>query len=52
MNVIMTESGRFIEIQGTGEEATFSRADLNILLDLASKGINGLIAAQKQALGI
>lgn len=37
MNVIMTGSGRFVELQGTGEEATFSREDLNGLLGLAEK---------------
>ena len=33
MNVIMTGKGQFVEVQGTGEEATFSRAQLNELLD-------------------
>ena len=50
MNVVMTESGRFIEVQGTGEEATFSRDDLNALLDLAEGGIQELILKQKNAL--
>ncbi|MCO4849827.1 ribonuclease PH [Bacillus vallismortis] len=51
MNVIMTGSGRFVELQGTGEEATFSRDDLNGLLCLAEKGIQELIDKQKEVLG-
>lgn len=47
MNVIMNEKGEFIEIQGTGEEATFTRKELNELLDLAEKGIYELIEIQK-----
>ena len=48
MNVIMTESGQFVEIQGTGEEATYSHAELLQMLDVASRGIKQLIEAQKQ----
>lgn len=48
MNVIMTESGQFVEIQGTGEEATYSHAQLLEMLDIASSGISQLIQAQKQ----
>jgi len=51
MNVVMTGSGRFVEIQGTGEEATFSDRDLNALLKLARKGITELEAIQEKALG-
>lgn len=51
MNLVMTGSGRFVELQGTGEEATFSRAQLNELLDLGELGISQLIALQKQTLG-
>ncbi len=51
MNVVMTDKGEFIEVQGTGEEAPFSRAALNELLDLAQKGIEELISKQKVALG-
>lgn len=51
MNLVMTGSGRFVEIQGTGEEATFSRDELNTLLDLGEKGISELIAIQKEVLG-
>lgn len=50
MNVVMTESGRFVEIQGTGEESTFSEFDLYNMLELAKKGINELIALQKGVL--
>jgi ribonuclease PH len=51
MNVIMTGNGQFVELQGTGEEATFSREQLNQLLDLAEKGIKELFLAQRDALG-
>ena len=51
MNIIMTGAGQFVELQGTGEEATFSRAELNELLDLGEAGIAQLINIQKQALG-
>jgi ribonuclease PH len=51
MNVVMTGRGRFVEIQGTGEEATFGDDDLATLLGLARRGIGELIALQKQALG-
>jgi len=50
MNVIMTESGEFVEIQGTGEHSTFTREQLNQLLDAAEKGCCEIIAAQKAAL--
>src|SRR5699024_9302302 len=52
MNVVMTESGEFVEIQGTGEETTFTRAQLNEMLDIAEKGCRELVHAQKAALGI
>ena len=52
MNVVMTEAGHFIEVQGTAEGAAFDRAGMNRLLDLAQGGIADLIAMQKQALGI
>lgn len=51
MNVVMTGNGEFVELQGTGEEATFSRSQLNDLLDLAEKGIKELIELQKDVLG-
>ena len=52
MNVVMTGSGRFVEVQGTAEGAAFSRAELDALLDLATQGISQLVAKQKAALGI
>ncbi len=51
MNVVMTGSGRLVEVQATGEEATFSRRQLDELIDLAELGILQLIELQKQALG-
>ena len=50
MNVIMGESGGFIEVQGTAEGAPFARAELDGMLDLAHQGINTLIGRQKEAL--
>lgn len=50
MNVIMTESGGIIEVQGTAEQAPFSRAELDSMLDLAGSGIKQLIAEQQAAL--
>ena len=50
MNVIGTDDGEFVEIQGTGEEAPFNRSELNELLDLAEKGIKQMIQLQKDAL--
>lgn len=50
MNVAMTGSGNFIEIQGTAEHRPFNRDELNVLLDLASKGNRGLQAAQRAVL--
>lgn len=51
MNIIQTGSGQFVELQGTGEEATFTRQQLNELLDLGDEGIQQLIAIQKEVLG-
>ena len=50
MNVVMTGSGNFVEVQGTAEGAAFSRREMDDLLVLAEKGINELIACQKQSL--
>jgi ribonuclease PH len=50
MNVIMGESGGFIEVQGTAEGAPFAREELDGMLDLAAAGINELITKQKEAL--
>lgn len=50
MNVIMNDKGEFVEIQGTGEEATYSRVELNQLLDLAEKGLKELFEIQDKNL--
>jgi ribonuclease PH len=52
MNVVMTGSGGFVEVQGTAEGQPFSRAEMDVLLALADKGIRDLNALQKQALGV
>lgn len=52
MNVVMTESGRFVEIQGTAEQDPFSAETLGKMLKIAKKGIDELIRAQKTVLGI
>lgn len=52
MNVVMTSTGTFIEIQGTAEGAAFSRSQMNLLLDLAEQGISQLLVAQREALGL
>ncbi|MEW6183365.1 MAG: ribonuclease PH [Bacillota bacterium] len=51
MNVVMTGSGKLVEVQGTGEEDTFTRQELDAMLDLASTGVAALIEKQKEALG-
>lgn len=50
LNVVMTEEGRYVEIQGTGEHNTFDRAQLGEMLDVAATGCRHLIALQKEAL--
>jgi ribonuclease PH len=50
MNVVMTESGHMVEIQGTGEHGTFTRAELDHMLELASQGIQRLCAIQRATL--
>lgn len=50
MNVIMTESGKIVEIQGTAEEVPFSRDELNQMLDTAEKGIERLFQFQNAAI--
>lgn len=52
MNVVMTEQGHFIEIQGTAEKDTFEQAQLNDMLELARKGISELITIQKAAVNL
>ena len=49
-NVVMTGGGRFVEVQGTGEGATYTRAELDALVDLAAKGIGQITAMQREAL--
>ncbi len=49
-NLIATEDGEFVEVQGSGEEATFAQSQLNEMLGLARKGIADLIAAQRAVL--
>jgi ribonuclease PH len=50
MNIVMTDKGRFIEVQGTAEGAPFERARLNRLLDLAHAGIQQILLRQREAL--
>jgi ribonuclease PH len=52
LNVVMTESGRFVEIQGTAEGEPFERQLLDTLLDLGAAGIRELVSLQKAALGL
>lgn len=51
LNVVMNAAGEFIELQGTGEESTFSEHQLNEMLTLGKAGIRELLAAQQSALG-
>lgn len=51
MNVVMTGARQFVELQGTGEEATYSKEQLHKMLEIAEIGIEKLLAEQKQALG-
>jgi ribonuclease PH len=50
MNVVMTAAGRFVEVQGTAEGEAFSRAELDALLGLATRGVSQLVEHQKRAL--
>jgi ribonuclease PH len=52
LNLVMTGGGAFIEVQGSGEEATFDRGQLDRMLDLGRRGIEAITAAQKAALGL
>ena len=51
MNIVMTNKGEFVEVQGTGEEATFTHTDLMNLISIATKGCQELFQAQRDALG-
>ncbi len=50
MNIVMNEAGRFIEVQGTAEGHAFTRSELDALLDLATTGMQVIVAAQNDAL--
>ena len=49
MNVVMTGSGRLVEVQGTAEHGSFERSELDALLDLATRGISDLTSLQQHA---
>lgn len=51
INVVMTEEGKFVEVQGTAEEHPFTKSELERLIDLANKGIEELIVIQREVLG-
>ncbi|GAA0601286.1 ribonuclease PH [Virgibacillus siamensis] len=51
MNIVMTGNGEFVEIQGTGEEATFTNDQLLKMLELASDGVQDITAVQKDVIG-
>jgi ribonuclease PH len=51
MNIVMTGAGRFVELQGTGEEATFDADELAAMLQLGRQGIEQLAKLQQSALG-
>ncbi len=50
LNVVMTSEGKFLEVQGTGEKSSFTREELNSLLDLAESGLIHLYSSQKKFL--
>jgi len=52
MNIVALESGRFVEVQGTGEHGSFGRNELDALLDLGTGGIQSLIRHQRHVLGL
>ena len=52
LNVVMTEGGHFVEVQGSGEESTFSEAELNTMLSLARGGIGELVGMQRAVIGV
>ncbi len=52
MNLVMTEDGHFVEVQGSGEESTFTQEEFTAMLEVGRKGIAELIAAQKAVLGM
>ena len=50
MNVVMTETGRLVEVQGTAEGLPFTRQEMQGLLDLAERGVKALVARQRETL--
>jgi ribonuclease PH len=52
LNVVMTGRGGLVEVQGTAEGRPFTREQLSVLLDLGARGVDGLVAEQRRALGI
>lgn len=50
MNIVMTDKGEYIEIQGTGEESPFTKEQMNEMLSVAEEGINNLVAIQKDCI--
>jgi ribonuclease PH len=50
MNVVMTGAGKLVEVQGTAEQGAFERSELDLLMDLATKGIEQLTAHQRETL--
>jgi len=50
MNIVMNDAGRFVEVQGTAEGHAFDRDEFNALLELATKGIDEILAAQIAAI--
>lgn len=52
MNLVMTGQGKFVEIQGTGEDAPFSNEDFQTMLGMGQRGISRLVELQKEILGI
>ena len=51
MNVVMNAKGEFVEVQGTGEQVSFSRTRLNEMLDMAEEGIGELLRLQREVIG-
>jgi ribonuclease PH len=51
MNVVMTGKGQFVELQGTAEQGTFDRAELNALIKMAERGLKKIVKAQARAIG-
>jgi ribonuclease PH len=50
MNVVMTGAGKLVEVQGTAEDGAFDRSELDIMLDLAAKGIKEITARQEETI--